>query len=405
MRVSVDPSRALLEELGRPQGRFLSIHIAGTKGKGSVAELIARGLLRAGLCCGVYGSPHVERVQERVRLNSEEIGDDALAEALEAALDALETGRTRDSTATEATWFDVLTAAAFYAFAEAQVDVAVVECGLGGRLDSTNVIQAPFAVITNIGLEHTEILGSTRSAIAREKAGIISPGAAVFMGLDETDVAGRAIVESARDLGASVMALPPSPGDSIHDRNGRIARAVLDAFGRHFSRRYPGARVPAHEPWGVWALDAATFAAASLPGRLERRMAGEVQVVLDGAHVAESLRAVLDELAADPALVSQPVVVFGTGKEKNARALLKELSSRTDSLLCTSVGPGPHHAPLELLAMARESGIGAVVSETPRRALDEALRLAGSDGWVLVTGSLHLVGAVRRFTRAYPPNG
>jgi len=415
MRVSVEPAHGLMELLGRPQDRFLAVHVAGTKGKGSVAALIGQGLYRAGLRVGTYASPHVERVTERVRWPGEtpgDIADDDLAEALEAALGALDGARKTNASATataEATWFDVLSAAAFHAFATRGVDVGVVECGLGGRLDSTNVIEAPVCVITNIELEHTAILGDTRTAIAREKAGIIAPESSVIMGLSQSDPAGLTIVEFAREQGARIhsVAVDESGERSIAQTNRALATAALDEFGRLFAARFPGHRVPQDQVWGQWALDAEACAAACLPGRLERRWIGETPVILDGAHTLESLQAVLDTLDADSILPPKRVSVFGTGGEKNAAGLLKTLGPRTDSLLCTSVGPGPYRAPEELRSIAQELDLDldAVAIDAPRAALDEALRLAASDGHVLVTGSLHLIGAVRRFTRADPPNG
>lgn len=397
MRVTVEPSRALLERLGRPQQRFCALHIAGTKGKGSVAALVAAGLRELGASTGTYSSPHVERVNERVCLGAEPIDDEALSISLEAALDALDAAHSGDP-AEEATWFDVLTAAAFHAFERAKVDFGVIECGLGGRLDSTNVLAAPVCVITNIGLEHTAILGDTREAIAREKAGVIGPGASVVMGSSETDPAGREILEIARAKGASIHAVAPAEGASIDELNQTLAARVLDELGRRVGERHPavGHGVGA---WGS-VLGEAVCRAARLPGRLERRRVAEVPVILDGAHTPESLEACLRDLENDPELPGRLVCVFGTGGEKNAPLLLKVLRPRTDSVLCTSVGPGPYRAPEELRSMAQELGIDAMAIETPRAALDEALRLAGREGYVLVTGSLHLVGAVRRFTRS-----
>ena len=138
---------------------FRSIHVAGTKGKGSVSALIEAALAHAGLRVGRYASPHVERITERVSVQGHDVDEPTLARALNRALDAYEAGRTAGTPAVDATWFDLLTAAAFIIFAETQREWAVIEVGLGGRLDSTNIVDGEIAVVTNIALEHTEILG------------------------------------------------------------------------------------------------------------------------------------------------------------------------------------------------------------------------------------------------------
>src|SRR5271155_4456156 len=167
VRGGLEPMLDLAARLGDPQKFFRSIHVAGHKGKGSVSALIESALVRAGLRVGRYASPHVERVTERVSVQGRDIDEASLAHGLDSALDAYETGRKAKTPAADATWFDLLTAAAFIVFAETRREWAVVEVGLGGRLDSTNIVNGEIAVVTNIGLEHTEILGSTREAIAR----------------------------------------------------------------------------------------------------------------------------------------------------------------------------------------------------------------------------------------------
>ena len=163
MRVGLEPMRDLAARLGEPEKSFRSIHVAGTKGKGSVSALIEAALVRAGVRVGRYASPHVERLTERVSLDGREIDEPTLARALDRALDAYEAARKAATPAANATWFDLLTAAAFVIFAETQREWAVVEVGLGGRLDSTNIVDGEIAIVTNIELEHTEILGQDAS--------------------------------------------------------------------------------------------------------------------------------------------------------------------------------------------------------------------------------------------------
>ena len=171
-RVDLDPIHDLLVRTGRPDRGFRICHVAGSKGKGSVASLIAAGLRRAGRRVGVYASPHVERIHERIALDGTPIDDAGLVRALTAALDAVEEAERDGGAAAGASWFDIVTAAALCAFRDAGVDWAVLEVGLGGRLDSTNAIDPPaLAVVMTIALEHTAILGSTLAEIAAEKGG------------------------------------------------------------------------------------------------------------------------------------------------------------------------------------------------------------------------------------------
>ncbi len=391
MRVSLEPIRDLCQRLGSPAQAFRAVHVAGSKGKGSVSALVAAGLRRSGVREGLYSSPHVEHVRERLSLCGLPVDEDVLAAALERALEARELARGADDPGRDATWFDVLTAAAFLALAEARIEVGVIECGLGGRLDSTNVVHGEVCAITSIYLEHTAILGRTRGAIAAEKAGIIEPGSVVVVAALGPDDEATAVIESvAAERGARSVRVVLAGSESLEERNLRLAGVILDEFGRLLPQR------------GVSAdcLDARARAEARLPGRGERRSVGKTRVVLDGAHVPESLELVLRDLARDPELAVPPVVLIGMGKEKDARGLLQLLRGRVDRVLCTSVGHGPYRDPMELRAIAVELGLPAETLPDPRAGLEEAVRAAGARGWVLVTGSLHLVGAVRGLTVA-----
>lgn len=398
MRVSLEPIRDLCARLGSPERAFRAVHVAGSKGKGSTCALVEGALRAAGVRTALYTSPHLERVEERLTLGGVEVADDALAAALERALDACEAAGAAASAAREATWFDVFTAAAFVAMAEARVEWAVVECGLGGRLDSTNVVHAPLVAVTNIYLEHTAVLGPTRVAIAAEKAGIVKPGTTAVVGaLAPEDEAAALVERVARERGARSVRVEHAPEDPVELRNLRLARVVLAELARAEPELAARAGDFRLDPFR---LDHGAGARVALPGRGERRALGGTRVVLDGAHVPESLELVLRDLARDPELTVPPVVVLGMGLEKNAEGLLKALVGCADRVLCSSVGEGPYRDAAELAAMARELGLDARAVPDPAAALDEAVRIAGTSGWVLVTGSLHLVGALRRFTRS-----
>ena len=360
-----------MSRLGNPERAAPVVHVAGTKGKGSVAALVAVALEG---CAGVYGSPHVSRIQERIRIGGLEVDDALFARSLEASLEA----------ATDAaTWFDLMTAAAFVAFREAGVDWAVVEVGLGGRLDSTNVVVPRVCVITSIDLEHTDVLGETRGEIAGEKAGILKPEVPCVTGVPPDTEAGQVITARARALGCPLIEV--APRSTLGETNRALAAAALEALGLD--------RSPLDDPL--------LRARAALPGRVERGHVGRVSVVLDGAHVPSSLEAVLAELALDLGLQGPCVAVVGVGLDKDAGGLLKALGQRADRVYCTSVGER-QRPPGDLVALAAAQGLAAEACDSPEAALASAVG-GSAGGWVLVTGSLHLVGALRGGLQVGPP--
>ena len=395
MRVGLEPMFDLAARLGDPQKSFRSIHVAGTKGKGSVSALIEAALVRAGLRVGRYGSPHVERIAERVSLDGRDIDEASLARALDQALDASEAAREAGSPAAGATWFDLLTAAAFLIFAGTRREWAVVEVGLGGRLDSTNIVKGEIAVVTNIGLEHTEILGKTRAAIAGEKVGVLKRGATLVTPLDADDEAGRVLQARAEELGAPVIRPRFGTKATIEEMNAALAGAALDQLGAL------GVRAPAvgDATVGAWLLDAGTRAAARLPGRMERfDIEAGVQrlpVVLDGAHVPFNLEAVLSDLARTPDLSGPCVAIVALAADKDATGFLAALGRRASTIIFTDLpGSSRGRAPAELEALAASLGLKSEVEPDAKRALKRGVALAVG-AWLLVTGSLYLVGALR----------
>jgi dihydrofolate synthase/folylpolyglutamate synthase len=397
MRVGLEPMIDLAQRLGDPQKSFRSIHVAGTKGKGSVSALIEAALVRAGLRVGRYASPHVERLAERVSLDGREIDEPALARALNRALDAYEAARIAGTAAADATWFDLLTAAAFVIFAETRRAWAVVEVGLGGRLDSTNIVDGEIAIVTNIELEHTEILGKTRAAIAREKVGILKPGAVLITPLDPNDEAGRVLEARADKLGAPVKRPQLSAAATIEDMNVALAGAALDRLGDM------GVRAPAlgGAPAGAWLIDEKTRAAARLAGRMERFdidvKSRRVPVVLDGAHVPFNIAAVMRDLALSPDLAGPCVAIVALAADKDAQGFVAELAKRASMILSTDLpGSSRGRPPAELRALGRSLGLMSEVEPDAKRALERGLELvAEAKAWLIVTGSLYLIGALR----------
>lgn len=397
MRVGLDPMRDLLARLGEPHNRLRVIHVGGTKGKGSVCALIEAGLMRAGLRVGRYASPHVESVTERVCLEGRPVADATLAWALTRALDAHEAAR-RDGTAgQDATWFDVLTAAALTIFGEVGLDWAVIEVGLGGRLDSTNAVESEVAVVTNVGLEHTEILGHTRAAIAAEKVGILKPGTALVTTLATDDEAGAVAAARAAALDCPVLRPAIPPGAAIAEENAALAGLVLDHLGQRGALGRDGT------PLRAGLLDAPARASACLPGRLERRRIrtrhGAVPVVLDGAHVPFNLAAVLRDLARMPDLPGPCIALVAMAGDKDAAGFLAVLARHRASVVATEMPERRGHAAAALRALAAAEGLEAEAAAEPEAGLTRAVDLAATRGrWLLVTGSLHLVGALRART-------
>jgi dihydrofolate synthase/folylpolyglutamate synthase len=407
MRVGLEPIRDLAARLGGPQKSFRAVHVAGTKGKGSVSALIEAALAHAGLRVGRYGSPHVERITERVSVQGHDVDEPTLARALNRALDAYEAARTAGTPAADATWFDLLTTAAFIIFAETQREWAVIEVGLGGRLDSTNVVDGEIAVVTNIELEHTEILGKTRAAIAREKVGILKPGAVLITTLDADDEAGHVLQARADELGSRVRRTRLDASVPIEQINLSLAAAVLGEL------RRKGVSARSGEPVGAALLDGDTRAAARLPGRMERFDvqigARGLPVVLDGAHVPFNIGAVLRDLALAKDLSGPCVAIVALAADKDAEGFVAELAGRASTIVFTDLpGSSRGRPPAELQALANSLGLTSEVEPDAERALRRGLELGRqANAWLLITGSLYLVGALRGAVRkaAPMPNG
>lgn len=379
---TLEPVKELLARLESPEKRWPCVHVTGTKGKSSTSAFLAQGLMRAGYRTGVYTSPHVVRVTERVRIDGRDAEDDAFASSIQRSLRAHE--------GTGATYFDVLTAASFDLLAREEIDWGVIECGLGGRLDSTNAVPSEVAVITNIDLEHTEVLGNTRAAIASEKVGILKPNSVLVTSIGPEDEEVWPVFELAARATGSEVCVVDVRGKRVQAANLALARETLDVLGER------GFETAQGEPLSASLLEAGIENHATLPGRLEILSTSRGLLALDGAHVASSAARVLDEFESDARLRGLPVCILALRTDKDHRALLKTLSGRVDRVLCTSMDSAPFRAASELEAAAKEIGLTATAIESPREALDQAFDLAASDGWVLAIGSLYLAGALRQ---------
>ena len=405
MRVGLEPMLDFMQRLGNPHQAFRAIHVAGTKGKGSVCALVEASLLRAGWRVGRYASPHVDRVNERVSILGQAVEDEMLAEAVMRVLDSYELAKQEATPGEDATWFDVITAAAFVAFRDAGLDWAVVEVGLGGRLDSTNVVFGEIAVVTNIELEHTEILGDTREAIAGEKVGILKPGATLATTLPIADAAGQVLQQRADELGCHVLRTNVPEYATIADRNAALVGLVLDQLGLQGERANKGAE--AGKPIGAWLLDQTVRDSARLPGRMERfsfRLPTDSQaaqrvvpMIMDGAHVPFNIEAVLRDISRSSDISGGCVAIVALASDKDAYGFLTVLSRDVMHVIFTEAsGSGRAHPARELEALAKSMGIGCESEPDTQKALDRAAtKTLESGGWILVTGSLYLVGALR----------
>jgi len=367
--------RAACAEFGNPERRFSSVHVAGTNGKGSVAAMLAAAAHASGLRVGLYTSPHLCCFRERIQVNGEPVGDDLLVPALEQVLDRCP----------ELTFFETATVAAFLIFTRERAELAVLEVGLGGRLDATNVLESPRATaITRISLDHTDRLGSDLVSIAREKAGIVKPGVPVIVGpLDpaaETEVVARAealaapLIFTAADpeLASFVERHPPSLEGAHQRENAKIAVALARSAGLSDGAIAAGLR------------DVKWY------GRMETLRRADGDVLLDAAHNADGARALahaFQERRLDPARVA---LVFGSMADKDYASMLRAL------------GPFAAHriyvAP-EGRRAADPAAMVEILSGTVATHAVEALGLGrkavGRSGLVVVTGSIFLVGAAR----------
>lgn len=386
---SLEPIRDLLARLGHPERAWKGILVAGTKGKGSVCALLAAGLEGAGLEVGIYASPHVERVTERVRIGGQEVECEDLAEALEEALEARAAAGAEGAVAGETTWFDLMTAAAFLLFRKNEVDWAVVEVGIGGRLDSTRAVEAVLSLVTNVELEHTATLGDTRAAIAGEKGAVIGEHGVLVTGIQEEDEEPYSVLAELAEAAGGRLVSVVQRG-SLRERNLALAEAALNELGRL------GCESATGEPLWRSFLDDAAVARAQLPGRMERFRVRGVPVVLDSGHVASSAELVLQELERDPELGRKPKLIIALGAEKDAAAVLAAFHGHVDRCLCTTAPDGRLLDEQTLAQAAHDVGHDPEAWDDPRDALGQAIADAEEGGgWVLVFGSFYLSSVLR----------
>jgi dihydrofolate synthase/folylpolyglutamate synthase len=376
--------------------------VAGSKGKGSTSALLGAALEEAGWRTAVLSSPHVECVTERVRFNREQIGAAALADALETALGARAAAEARGSAGAAASWFDTFVAGSLLACAEARVDWAVVECGLGGRCDSTNVLGAPVALLTSVELEHTEVLGSTLEAIATEKAAIASPGGALLacVQLSLSPVV-RAVARERRVHTCTVL---PRSGSASSD-NLELARLALDELGRRGATCTPSSGTPGVRIGRRLLLaPQVQRARTALPGRTEMLVSAcGVRVLLDAAHTPASARALVACARREaPTDGPGPVLLIGMLDDKDQLGVASELGALAPvHAVCVPLTASPRGADTLRQAVAAACTGSVSVAPDVASALDAALAVSREgQTWLVVAGSFRLCGSVRPLLRA-----
>ena len=407
------PSTANIERLvqlmGDPHLAYRTIHITGTNGKGSTSQMVTKLLMAHGLRVGTYTSPHLERVNERMMLNGEPVSDEELAENVLAIaeLEQLVEGRL--------SYFDIMTAVAFRWFANSAVDVGVIEVGLLGRWDATNVVQSDVAVLTNVSLDHTEFAGPTHAHIAKEKVGIVKPASVFVQG------------ETRDDL-EQIFAEPACARRLVRDRHFELVSNDLAVGGRLITMRttratYDDVFVPLHgshqgdnalvavtavEEFFEHAVDRSVleeaFASVVMPGRFEV-LGHQPLVVVDGAHNVGGAEVCAEVLFNDFQVAGRRILVVGMLKSREPHELLGALRADEFDVVVCCTAPTPRGTTAGVVgAAAREVGCDdVIVNESVSASLAYAYGQLRAEDALLVAGSLYVVGAARPVLRDLMP--
>ena len=425
----LDRVRQLLSRIGDPQDALRVIHVAGTKGKGSTSAMLASVLSEAGYHTGLYTSPHLQQLEERIRIDGQQCSPEEfteLIEALRGAVDALDEQAQRTGRNCRPTFFEIVTAMALLQFAQRSVDVAVIEVGLGGRLDSTNVVRPEVSVITTISFDHVRQLGNTLSDIAREKAGIIKHEIPVVSGV--TDAEPHAMIEQvAAAQSAPLMVLgrdfsytyrAPTAVDLDESSNGLLdydsnfasepaqrAGLRLGMLGRHQAHNAAVALATLDQLRARgWRIPAAAVRCGlertSCPARIEI-VSRQPTVVLDAAHNVASVRALLSVLDESFA-AERRILLFGATGDKDVGAMLQLLLPGFESIILTKCLDNPRTVELSALQALAESASARLaeaprvfVCQTPEAAWQQCRSMVTPEHLVCVTGSFFLAAEMR----------
>ncbi len=398
IRLGLAPLRRVLARIKHPERKYTCMVIGGTNGKGSIAVMSAAMLTAGGFRTGLYTSPHLQDVRERIRIDGRMIA----AEHLRTCVDTIIRQLREDLT-----YFEFLTAVAFLYFEQQQVDVAVLEVGMGGRLDATNVVQPAVSVISNISMDHGDFLGKTLDRIVREKSGIIRQNGCCLTAARQKKIVG-AIKEACRQKQARIFRL----GHEIKVRNHN--RGVFSFRG--LDRRYDHLWCPLR---GRHQIDNAALAVGAVAlladhgfsiqegafrqGLRETRWEGRLEilqerpmVLIDGAHNPAGISSLCAALK-EEFCYRRLTVIFGVLDDKDFKTMLRRLSPLADSLILTRPESGRSLTPAELLPVAGQFHRRVVIIEKPEEALLKALADAAPEDLICVTGSLYLIGTTKRF--------
>ena len=398
---STENIEKLLQVLAEPHRDFRVIHVTGTNGKGSTSQVITQLLVAHGLKVGTYSSPHLETPRERIQINGELISEEGFAESIAAVVNAETLAGVRPS------YFEIMTAAAFRWFSDEAIDVAVIEVGMLGRWDATNVVHSDVAVITNIALDHTEFAGPTLAHIAREKAGIIKEASVVIIGETREDLKEIFLAEPHQemwfrgehfDIVGNHLALG---GRALHIRtqHGEYEDVFVPLHGWHQGDNATVA-LCAVEAFFGGALSRDTvlegFGQVSMPGRFEV-VGHQPLVILDGAHNPAGADVCSSVFFEDFDPHGRRILVVGALRGRDIGDTLSALKADEFEVVVCCTAPSPRAlSGTEIGIVAEEMGCAHVIRvDSVEQACEIALRDASSDDAILVAGSLYVVGAAR----------
>lgn len=400
----------ILESLGQPQTKYPTAIVAGTNGKGSTCAFLSSILRCAGYRTGLYTSPHLVRVNERIRVDGAEISDEFFADAFSQVWHSVENLVALGTLPAHPSFFEILTATAFLRFAQEKVDIAVLEVGMGGRLDATNVTEPRVAVITNIDLDHQAFLGDTIAAIAGEKAGVIKPRRPIVSSVEHPEAL-AVIRRRAAELDAPLIETTEfTAAGNLHEIdqrwlfqlrvNGDDFPSIAPSLSGRFQIKNATAAATA-----AWQLAREGFQipheavvegirTASWPGRLEV-IHEHPLVVLDGAHNPAAARVIADHVRThwQDRFVR---LVYGSMRDKAIGEISETLFPLADEVILAQPDQARAATPQEILADARIRPKGLMIEPDPARAVELAISRSSSNDVVLAVGSLFLVGAIKK---------